>query len=63
MDLGNQSRIYCGVFDFIVITNLNTREKQAEDKRIYPKSTQEDIANDQITLKEYVDPFTGSKNK
>ena len=23
---------------------------------------QEDIANDQITLKEYVDPFTGSKN-
>ena len=24
---------------------------------------QEDIANDQITLKEYIDPFTGSKNK
>lgn len=23
---------------------------------------QEDITNDQITLKEYVDPFTGSKN-
>ena len=23
---------------------------------------QEDIANDQMTLKEYVDPFTGSKN-
>ena len=23
---------------------------------------QEDIANDQITLKEYIDPFTGSKN-
>ena len=24
---------------------------------------QEDIANDQISLKEYIDPFTGSKNK
>ena len=24
---------------------------------------QEDIANDQLTLKEYTDPFTGSKNK
>ncbi len=24
---------------------------------------QEDIANDQLTLKEYIDPFTGSKNK
>ena len=24
---------------------------------------QEDIASDQITLKEYMDPFTGSKNK
>ena len=24
---------------------------------------QEDIANDQIALKEYVDPFTGSKNR
>ena len=24
---------------------------------------QEDIAADQITLKEYIDPFTGSKNK
>ena len=24
---------------------------------------QEDIANDQITLKEYIDPFTGSKNQ
>ena len=23
----------------------------------------EDIANDQITLKEYIDPFTGSKNQ
>ena len=23
---------------------------------------QEDIANDQLTLKEYIDPFTGSKN-
>ena len=24
---------------------------------------QEDIASDQISLKEYIDPFTGSKNK
>lgn len=23
---------------------------------------QEDIANDQITMKEYIDPFTGGKN-
>lgn len=25
--------------------------------------SQEDIANDQISLKEYIDPFTGGKNK
>jgi putative transposase len=24
---------------------------------------QEDIANDQISMKEYIDPFTGRKNK
>ncbi|MBQ8410476.1 MAG: IS200/IS605 family transposase, partial [Ruminiclostridium sp.] len=24
---------------------------------------QEDIANDQLTFKEYIDPFTGSKNQ
>ena len=24
---------------------------------------QEDIASDQISMKEYIDPFTGSKNK
>lgn len=24
---------------------------------------QEDIANDQISMKEFIDPFTGSKNK
>jgi len=24
---------------------------------------EEDFANDQMTLKEYVDPFTGAKNK
>ncbi|MBF1162691.1 MAG: IS200/IS605 family transposase, partial [[Eubacterium] sulci] len=24
---------------------------------------QEDIAEDQISLKEYIDPFTGNKNK
>ena len=24
---------------------------------------QEDIMNDQLTIKEYIDPFTGSKNK
>ncbi|MCI9643060.1 MAG: IS200/IS605 family transposase, partial [Eubacterium sp.] len=24
---------------------------------------EEDYANDQISLKEYVDPFTGNKNK
>jgi putative transposase len=24
---------------------------------------QEDIANDQISMKEYIDPFTGKKNK
>lgn len=26
------------------------------------KQMQEDIATDQITLKEYIDPFTGGKN-
>lgn len=24
---------------------------------------EEDLANDQISIKEYVDPFTGNKNK
>ncbi|EHL14477.1 hypothetical protein HMPREF9629_02194, partial [Peptoanaerobacter stomatis] len=27
------------------------------------KQLQEDIINDQISFKEYIDPFTGSKNK
>ena len=38
------------------------RNKKAIEEYIR-NQLQEDIANDQITLKEYIDPFTGSKNK
>ena len=29
----------------------------------YIQNQLEDFANDQMTIKEYVDPFTGAKNK
>jgi len=37
------------------------RNKKAIEEYIR-NQLQEDIANDQISLKEYIDPFTGSKN-
>ena len=37
------------------------RNKKAIAEYIRNK-LQEDIANDQLTLKEYIDPFAGSKN-
>ena len=38
------------------------RNKKAIEKYI-KNQLQEDIINDQLTIKEYIDPFTGSKNK
>lgn len=38
------------------------RNKKAIENYIR-NQLQEDIANDQISMKEYIDPFTGSKNK
>ena len=38
------------------------KNKKAIEEYIKNQLT-EDIANDQITLKEYIDPFTGSKNQ
>ena len=38
------------------------RNKKAIEKHI-KNQLQEDIMNDQLTIKEYIDPFTGSKNK
>ena len=38
------------------------RNKKAIEEYIR-NQLQEDIAEDQISLKEYMDPFTGSKNK
>ena len=38
------------------------RNKKAIEKYI-KNQLQEDIMNDQQTIKEYIDPFTGSKNK
>lgn len=38
------------------------RNKKVIEKYIQ-NQLEEDFANDQITLKEYVDPFTGNKNK
>ncbi len=37
------------------------RNKKAIEKYIQ-NQLQEDIMSDQITFKEYIDPFTGSKN-
>lgn len=42
---------------------VDTVGKNAKAIQEYIKEQlQEDIANDQLTLKEYIDPFTGSKN-
>ena len=38
------------------------RNKKAIEKYI-KNQLQEDIMNDQLTIKEYIDPFTGSNNK
>jgi len=38
------------------------RNKKAIEEYIR-NQLQEDIADDQLSLKEYIDPFTGSKNK
>ena len=38
------------------------RNKKAIEKYI-KNQLQEDIMNDKQTIKEYIDPFTGSKNK
>lgn len=38
------------------------KNKKATEEHIRNQLT-EDIANDQITLKKYIDPFTGSKNQ
>ena len=38
------------------------RNKKVIEKYIQ-NQLEEDYANDQISLKEYVDPFTGNKNK
>ena len=38
------------------------RDKKAIEEYI-KNQLQEDIANDQISIKEYIDPFTGDKKK
>lgn len=38
------------------------RNKKAIENYIR-NQLQEDIANEQISMKEFIDPFTGSKNK
>ena len=38
------------------------RNKKVIEKYIQ-NQLEEDFANDQISLREYVDPFTGNKNK
>ena len=38
------------------------RNKKAIENYIR-NQLQEDIANDQVSMKEFIDPFTGSKNK
>ena len=43
---------------------VDTVGKNKKAKEEYIKNQlSEDIAYDQITLKEYIDPFTGSKNQ
>ena len=36
-----------------------SRKKCKEDRRIYKNQLQDDIAYDQLSLKEFIDPFTG----
>ena len=43
---------------------VDTVEKNKKKIAEYIKNQlEEDFANDQMTIKEYVDPFTGTKNK
>ena len=43
---------------------VDTVEKNAKKIQEYIKNQlEEDFAKDQISMKEYIDPFTGSKNK
>ena len=42
------------------VDTVGRNKKVIEDYII--NQLQEDIASDQITLKEYIDPFTGDKN-
>ena len=48
-----------GVEDTMQIQQAETRKKIAEYVR---NQLQEDIIADQLTIKEYIDPFTGSKS-
>lgn len=45
------------------ILHRYSRTKQKGNIRIHKKQLEEDFANDQMTIKEYIDPFTGAKNK
>ena len=52
------NRHFCG---WVYYVDTVGRNKKAIQEYIR-NQLQEDIANDQISLKEYIDPFTGSKN-
>ena len=52
--------VISGVGGYYVDTVGKNEKKIAEYVR---NQLQEDIATDQISMKEYVDPFTGDKNK
>ena len=54
---GNRHFWYRGYYVDTVGRNKKVIEKYIQNQ------LEEDFANDQITLKEYVDPFTGNKNK
>ena len=45
-----------------VIGRIGGKNKKRMEEYIRTQ-LQEDIAEDQISLKEYIDPFTGKKNK
>lgn len=39
------------------------RQKQKMIAEYIKNQLEEDFASDQVSIKEYIDPFTGSKNK
>ena len=58
---GTDDTLYATISGYVKYETVGRNKKAIEE--YIRNQLQEDIAEDQISLKEYMDPFTGSKNK